>query len=157
MMGDQFRGRPFFWSNMPTLRAIAICLFRHNGRILVGEGVDHVKNEVFYRPLGGSIEFGEYSKETIHREIMEEIGTTVKDLNYLGLLENIFTYEGHKGHEIVLVYDGSFIDETLYKEEVIEGDELGWPFRAYWKKLSEFGPDKPLYPDGLLEMLLNEE
>ena len=94
----------------------------------------------------GSIEFGEHSKETIQREIMEEIGTAVKDLHYLGMIENIFTYEGHKGHEIVLIYDGSFIDETLYDEEVIDGDELGWPFRAYWMSLSEFGPEKPLYP-----------
>jgi 8-oxo-dGTP pyrophosphatase MutT (NUDIX family) len=142
---------------MPTIRTIAICLFRHNDRILVGEGVDHAKDQIFYRPLGGSIEFGEHSKETIQREIMEEIGTAVKDLHYLGMIENIFTYEGHKGHEIVLIYDGSFIDETLYDEEVIDGDELGWPFRAYWMSLSEFGPDKPLYPTGLLEMLANKK
>ena len=139
---------------MFQLRALAICIFSHNGKILVGEGADRVKNEIFYRPLGGSIEFGEYSQDTIHRELMEELGTAVKDLRYLGTLENIFTWEGKQGHEIVLVYDGKFIDESLYAERVLEGDELGWPFKAYWKSLDEFGEGKPpLYPSGLLEML----
>lgn len=43
-----------------TIRPLAICVFRHAGRILVAEGTDEVKGETFYRPLGGAIEFGEY-------------------------------------------------------------------------------------------------
>ena len=70
------------------------------------------------------------------------------------MLENIFTYEGMRGHEIALVYDGHLADKSLYKKDVIIGDELGMPFTAIWKRLDEFGPGKPpIYPDGLLELI----
>lgn len=137
-----------------AIRAIAICVFRNGDRILVSEGVDSVKQESFYRPLGGMIEFGEKSEETIRRELMEEINAEVTDLRYLGLLENIFVYEAERGHEIVLVYDGKFADRSLYEKTVIFGDELGSPIQAIWVTLSELGSKKPpLYPVGLAEIL----
>jgi len=43
---------------MKQIRPIAICAFLRNNRILVAEGFDPVKDETFYRPLGGGIEFG---------------------------------------------------------------------------------------------------
>src|SRR5690349_6932913 len=89
-------------------RPIVICLFRNEGRILADKGVDSVKGQEFYRPLGGMIEFGEHSIDAINREIFEETKQEVRNLKYLGALENIFTYEGKAGHEIVIVYDGEF-------------------------------------------------
>ena len=47
------------------VRPLAICVFRRGDRILAAEGYDLVKGETFYRPLGGRIEFGEYSHETV--------------------------------------------------------------------------------------------
>jgi hypothetical protein len=38
------------------IRVIAICVFRNGNRILVGDGYDPTKGEVFYRPPGGRIE-----------------------------------------------------------------------------------------------------
>ena len=95
---------------MPHIRALAICIFSHNGKILVFEGHDPLKDEIFYRPLGGGIEFGEHSEETVHRELMEEISAEVKDLVYLGTLENIYVFDGEPGHEIVQVYDGALAE-----------------------------------------------
>jgi 8-oxo-dGTP pyrophosphatase MutT (NUDIX family) len=136
------------------VRAIAICVFRNGDRILVAEGFDEVKNQKFYRPLGGTIEFGEYSAETVRRELLEEIQAEVFDLRYLGTLENIFTFNGEHGHEIVLVYDGKFIDRALYERERLRGDELGMTFEAIWIDLREIGPGfTPLYPTGLAELL----
>lgn len=137
-----------------AIRAIAICVFRNGDRILVSEGVDSVKQESFYRPLGGTIEFGERGEESIRRELKEEINAEVTDLRYLGLLENLFVYEAERGHEIVLVYDGQFADRSLYEKTVIFSDELGSPIRAIWLNLNELGSKKPpLYPMGLAEML----
>lgn len=138
------------------VRAIAICVFHHANRILVAEGFDELKNQKFYRPLGGTIEFGEYSNETVRRELMEEIQAEVSDLRYLGTLENIFTFNGEKGHEIVFVYDGKLTDKALYKRERLHGDEFGTAFEAIWIDLREIGSSSPpLYPTGLAE-LLNE-
>jgi len=141
---------------MPHIRPLAICLFRHNGRILVSEEHDPTKDETFYRPLGGGIEFGERSEETIHRELMEEIGAEVKDLVYLGTLENIFTFDGEPGHEIVQVYDGALTESGLYEQAVISGHEaeVNLPMKVIWKCIDDFGPGKLiLYPEGLLDML----
>ena len=136
------------------IRAIAICVFRNGNRILVAEGFDEFKNQKFYRPLGGTIEFGEYSNETVRRELMEEIQAEVSDLRYLGTLENIFTFNGNNGHEIVFIYDGKLIDEALYEKDVLQGDELGTSFKAVWINLHTIGPESPpLYPTGLAELL----
>jgi len=138
------------------VRAIAICVFLNGNRVLAAEGFDRAKNQKFYRPLGGTIEFGEYSIETVRRELMEEIRAEVYDLRCLGTLENIFTFNGENGHEIVFVYDGKLIDKALYEKEIIHGDEFGEPFKAVWIDLNEVVLDSPLlYPTGLLE-LLNE-
>lgn len=143
------------------IRPIAICVFRRDNRILVGEGYDPVKKESFYRPLGGRIEFGEKSQETIVREIREELGAEVTGLRYLGTVENIFTFNGEAGHEIVQVYDGTFRDESLYTRERLQGYEVdeAWQgaFTAVWMTLDDLREgDVPLYPDALLELLLGE-
>jgi 8-oxo-dGTP pyrophosphatase MutT (NUDIX family) len=136
------------------IRPIAICVCRDEDRILVAEGYDSVKRETFYRPLGGTIEFGERGEEAVRREFLEEIGAELLNIKYLGMLENIFTCEGARGHEIVLVYDGSLAERSLYDKDFIQGDELGMPFKAYWKCLGEFSPGMPpVYPDGLLDLL----
>lgn len=138
------------------IRPIVICLFRHYGRILTFEGYDPTKKQIFYRPLGGGIEFGEHSQQALAREIREELDTAVTNLHYLATLENIFTFNGRPGHEIVQVYDGRFVDETLYHCPLIKGrEDDGHRFTAVWKSLSDFeGPNAPpLYPDGLLELL----
>src|SRR5215212_2467761 len=92
------RGSPLLEGNVKKkrVRPLAICVFRHNDRILVAEGYDPVKGETFYRPLGGGIEFGEPSVDTICSELMEEINVEVdrESLKYLGMVENIFHFNG---------------------------------------------------------------
>ncbi len=79
------------------------------------------------------------------------------DFRFLGAIENIFTYDGRAGHEIVMVYDGAFADTSLYERPFIDGEEDdGVPLRAVWVKLTELGSDAPpLYPTGLLELLMD--
>lgn len=142
---------------MNQIRPIAICVFRHNDHILVAEGYDPVKNEYFYRPLGGGIEFGETSRDTISREMMEEIHVEVErqSLKYLGTVENIFHFNGAVGHEIVFIYDGVLKDAALYEQALIRGKEAsGEDICAVWKSLDDFGKGKLiLYPAGLLNLL----
>ncbi len=138
-----------------AVRAIAICVFRNGDRILAAEGFDSIKQQTFYRPLGGTIEFGEHSSETVRRELMEELKVEVTALRYLGVVENVFIFEASKGHEIVLVYDGQFVNRALYEKAVIYGAEMGSPLKAVWVDLNKLGPDvPPLYPTGLADLLL---
>ena len=140
------------------IRPLALCVFLHEDRIFVSEGYDKVKDQIFYRPIGGRIEFGERAEETIHRELMEEIKQSVTDLKYIGTLENIFTYEGNPGHEIVLIFTGRFVDESLYAPDTvlqgIEEDVDDLLFEAMWKPLDFFRDgNAPLYPTGIIELL----
>ena len=88
---------------------------------------------------------------------MEEINVDVdrNSLKYLGTLENIFTFNGSQGHEIVMIHDGILIESGLYEQSVIVGKEAnGEVIRVLWKSLDEFREGKSiLYPDGLLELL----
>lgn len=141
------------------IRPLAICVFRKDHRILVAEGYDLVKEEYFYRPLGGAIEFGETSVDTVCRELMEELNVEVdkESLKFLGAVENIFYFNGDPGHEIVLIYDGAFKEPRLYEQALILGNEveINETFKAMWKNIDEFGEGKSiLYPTGLLEMLV---
>lgn len=142
---------------MSHIRPIAICLFRRGDKILVSEGYDPIKDERFYRPLGGGIEFGEYSRETICRELVEELNAEVdaNTLRYLGTVENIFVFNGTPGHEIVLVYDGELKEQAAYEQKLILGREAnGEEVQAVWKRLDEFRAGKAiLYPTGLVELL----
>ena len=140
---------------MNQIRPVALCVFRNNNRILVFEGFEKLRSETFYRPLGGGIEFGENAEETVRRELKEEINAEVGELRYLGMLENIFTFNGNSYHEIVLIHDGALINSRLYEQAVIVGKEAnGDVIRAMWMSLDEFGEGKSiLYPTGLLELL----
>ena len=121
------------------IRPIVICLFRKGDRILVSEAFDHSKGEYFCRPLGGGIEFGEHSRDAMLREIREETGSEVENLRLLGVLENVFTYEGELGHEVVFVYDAEFADKSLYERGEVQAyeSEIDKRFVASWRSLEE--------------------
>jgi hypothetical protein len=136
------------------VRPMAICVFRDRDRLFVGEHRDAAKRETFYRPLGGAIEFGEYGRDCIIGEIREEMGAEIRDLTYLGTMENIFVYDGKAGHEIVLVYQGSCSDSHIYRVESIRCRNDGEKFIARWKLASQFREgEELLYPEGLLDFL----
>lgn len=135
------------------IRAIAICIFQDRGRWLVAEYYDALDGK-FYRPLGGAIEFGEPGRECIIREIREEMEVEIEDIAYLGTLENIFSFEGEPGHEIVLVYQARFVDPRLYELESFVCRDDGGHFVAAWKSADELQTGSvPLYPDGIFDFV----
>lgn len=137
------------------IRPIAICVFRHGKRILVGDADDPTTGELFYRPPGGGIRFGERSEAALRREIREELGAEIENPQLLGVMENLFIFDGQQGHEVVFVYDAEFKNRSLYGLDRFEGRESnGQPFNAMWIDVDSVGPDSPpLYPAGLIELL----
>lgn len=139
------------------IRPLALCVFRRNDKIFVSQGCDSHKDEIFYRPIGGRIEFGERASDAVQREVREEIDAEVADLTFLGALENIFTYEGKPRHEIVMIFDGRFTDLAMNQDDAavtgIDAGEL--LYQGSWKRLDFFRGDgaPPLYPRGLLDLL----
>ena len=141
----------------PFIRVIAICIFRHDDHILVAEGFDTIANLPFYRPLGGTVEFGERTEDTVVREIDEELGEAVTDLRLITVLENLFVGEGAPAHEIVFVYDGQFVDRSVYDRPKLLGVEAnGEPINAVWRRLDTFDAYYRLVPIGLADALTND-
>ncbi|MDI7741194.1 NUDIX domain-containing protein [Lysinibacillus fusiformis] len=128
----------------------AILLEEKQGKHSKGEGL-------FYRPIGGTIELGERSDETLIREFQEELGCEIAIKSYLSCLENIFKIEGKIGHELVQVYLVEFKDKSLYQKEVfdvMEGEKITL---ARWiSKEDIFEGRKVLYPDGLAKLIKQE-
>ncbi len=140
------------------IRVITICIIRKGDSILVFKGYDPTRSLTYYRPLGGQIEFGEYSLDALRREFREELDAELVNLHYLQTLENIFTAYDKPGHETVFVYEGEFADKLMYDKDeftVIEDD--GDLIKALWMPLRGFREGKfPLFPDGLLALLEKE-
>ncbi|MEN0103437.1 MAG: NUDIX domain-containing protein, partial [Curtobacterium sp.] len=89
---------------MSSIRNIAVGLPVRDGHVLLSENHDRVRDHRFHRPVGGGIEFGETAEEALRREFREELDVDLDVLEPLGVLENIFTFEGHPGHEFVHVF-----------------------------------------------------
>ena len=104
--------------------------------------------------IHGGVDAGETSAQAIAREIQEEIGAAVADLQLLGVLESIFTVAGRAGHEIVFVYDGRFVDETFYTRTTITvTEDNGETMPATWRALDWFDDQRRLVPESLLALL----
>ncbi len=138
----------------PHIRPLALCIFHHNGKILVNQFHDATSSESFFRPIGGGIEFGERSLDAVVREVQEELGLAIHNVELIGTLESIFTYAGKPGHEIVQVYDACFDDASVYEKPWLDGCESdGAEFRAVWCDSTSFEEVARLVPEGLLDLL----
>ncbi len=95
----------------------------HNGKILLHRNV----NSGHYALIGGRVEIGESSTDTIKREIKEELGKDIKITGYISTIENFFEIKGSKYHEIMFVHKIEFTNEEDQKIEYtmknIEGKE----------------------------------
>jgi ADP-ribose pyrophosphatase YjhB (NUDIX family) len=138
----------------PGIRPKVVCVFRRGDEILVGSHYDRVKEERFYGPPGGGIEFQEYAVDALRREMREELDAELADVALLGVIENVFTHQGRPKHEIAFVYHARFADASFYDQDEIMGDEGGEPYPVKWMPLAHFGPGgPPLYPTGVYDLL----
>jgi ADP-ribose pyrophosphatase YjhB (NUDIX family) len=133
-------------------------LIRQGDRILVERGRDDVKNETFFRLLGGTVEFGEQGAESVRRELREELGAEAEVGRLVATIENLFTHEGQPAHEICFVYECALRDLTLHELDEWQAEERtpGGSVTHYveWRSLDSFRRDgEILYPEGLLEVL----
>ena len=137
------------------IRACVQCVFRKDDRILGFEIHDSTTDVIGFRSLGGGIEDGETSRQAVEREVEEELGVAITEPVLLGVLENIFVLEGNPGHEIVFVYEASFVDAANYERDFFEISEPNFEtYRAVWRSLDEFQSGRLLlYPEGLRELL----
>jgi ADP-ribose pyrophosphatase YjhB (NUDIX family) len=138
---------------MPKIRPIALAVPRRGEDLLVLENHDPTKDQTFYRPLGGGIEFGETAELAVCRELREELAVELLDVRPLGVLENIFHGFGRDGHEVAFIFGCRLADHSVYERDVVGNilDNAGT--KVMWRSLSSFNSGSPLYPDGLADLL----
>lgn len=122
-----------------------------DGALLVSAETDPLGSP-FHRPLGGHVEFGEYALAAVHRELQEEIRQELAGVWLLGVLENIFQWDGAVQHEVVFMFSASLADPAAYEipEQRIL-DEADSRARVVWRAPDAASP--PLYPAGLADLI----
>ncbi|MGL3150029.1 NUDIX domain-containing protein [Microbacterium sp. A82] len=117
-------------------------------RHLVSVNAPTVENPAgYHRLVGGSVELGETHREAIVREVNEELGARIVGLNHLGMIENIFRFNGEVGHEIVALYSGT-LDPTPAEEGGTLTESDGSVVPVVWRPFDDAGLTVPLYPAG---------
>jgi len=140
------------------IRGKSIAVFRHNNKYLFTVCYEREKDEVFYIPVGGGIEFGEYSLAAAKREVKEEIGQETENERLLSITENIFTFNGIKEHEIVFTYYAEFRNKQAYSSLLKGGiNAEGKEIKLIWAALDEIETKNIcVYPQSLLALLKQE-
>ena len=136
------------------IRVLALGLIRDGDRTFISEGYDPVKQLTFYRAMGGGVDFGETSYDALQREFQEEIQAELTNIKYLGCLENLFTFNGKQGHEILQVYQCDFVNQKFYQLEELFFAEGERKKKALWVDISRFtSGELKLVPEPFLEYL----
>lgn len=97
---------------------------RNDGKIAIFNKVN--KNE--YKLPGGEIENEEKPEEAFNREVLEETGCIIENVNFLGITKELKSHENFQQISYVFKADVSKITENfkLTQKEFDEGGQLIW-------------------------------
>jgi ADP-ribose pyrophosphatase YjhB (NUDIX family) len=140
------------WRPPQRVRAIAVALVYRGADVLVMAVKDDAGSVKGWRPLGGTIEFGESAEEAVAREFLEEIGAPIRRIRQLCVLESIYLHEGARGHEIVFAFEAELADpDSAVRSSFLDG---GVTNDVAWRRVSGFveGVER-LFPERLVGYL----
>ena len=130
-----------------NVRAAGVMI--HNDKILVHRNV----NSDHYALIGGRVEIGENSADTVKREIKEELGKDVEITGYISTIENFFEIKSSKYHEIMFVHKIEITNEEDKKIEYIMKNVEGKDYLQYeWIDLDKI-EEYPLLPKAIKDVL----
>lgn len=143
---------------MSNVGITVLGILRRGDELLVQQLTDPAA-ETFHRPIGGGVEFGEPSDVALEREFLEELGVGIDAGPTVATMENRFSWDGEPAHELVIVREAEFVDESMYDRERFDGVDAGGTveYEATWKALDALAaPPEPLYPEPLAAVLREE-
>ena len=108
----------------PKRRVAARGILRKGDKIALLNKV--YKNE--YKLPGGGVDEGEDAIQAFEREMMEETGCTIENIEYLGTIEEIKSHTSFHHKSYVYVADVKLDTHTLHltEKETLEGAKLHW-------------------------------
>jgi ADP-ribose pyrophosphatase YjhB (NUDIX family) len=137
-----------------VVKVKAVCAFGHRERLLVIESVERDTGQTTFKLPGGTVELGETTYDCVVREIREELGAEIRNVDRLGVIEHVFQTNGQLRHQIVFVYQATFEDPLFYAAASPRVREGKKELTASWKPVRVFiDGTAQLRPQGLLTLL----
>ena len=134
-----------------NVRAAGVII--HNGKVLAHKNM----NSNHYALIGGRVEIGENSADTVKREIKEELGKDVEITGYVSTIENFFEMKGSKYHEIMFIHKIEFVNEDDKKIEHTMKNIEGKDYLQYeWLELSKID-QYLLLPEAIKDVLKQDK
>ncbi len=131
--------------------ARTVAVIRSEDKILL----QRIHGKPGYAFPGGGCSMNETTKETMERELEEEIGKKIEVKDMLFFIEDFFEYAEEKVHQYAFYYNVEFKDEIDFSK-TIEGIEEGKNLYFEWVDFDEFvKEDFPLKPAFLKEAIKN--
>lgn len=113
--------------------SVAIFILDKEGRLLVARRAKEPAKGTFDLP-GGFVDLYESAEEAIRREVKEETGLEIGNLNYLFSLPNIYPYAGMNIHTVDLFYQCEIADTS----PLCPQDDVA---ALYWINKTEIKPE----------------
>ena len=89
-----------------------------------GEYIFEKREDLYLFTVGGKIKINESSVDAAQREMEEELGIKINRLNPRAVIENFYTHNSEKVHEICFVYESiDTYDDVLPSEFVSVADD----------------------------------
>ena len=132
------------------IRVSARGVVRRNGELLVARDREPSDDEPFHYLLGGGVEFGEHSEDTLRREFDEDLGVTLENVSYFETHEEVFGHDGRTEHEVWRLYEADIEESWPYERDEFEGYEpdLDEEIDCVWKHPDAFADGgETLYPE----------
>lgn len=102
---------------------IAIIVENDDGKILLGKRSSiHSHGIGTWCSPGGHIKFGENLKDACRREVLEEVGVRIKNVNFIGYTNDIFKKE--KKHYVTLFFGAKYVIGIPKSTKELE--DVGW-------------------------------
>ncbi|GKA31661.1 NUDIX hydrolase 1 [Tanacetum coccineum] len=126
---------------------VAVLLVKEN-KILLGRRKSSIGHNTYALP-GGHLEFGESFEECAAREVKEETGLDIKDIQYVTVTNDVFS-EAAKPLHLVAVYMRACLANPDQLPQNVEPEKCdGWDWYD-WKNLPQplFRPLETLLKNG---------
>jgi len=118
-----------------------------NGKLLL----HRTPSDNFWSLPGGRVDMFEFSKETLLREMLEEIGRKVAVGKLLWVVENFFEYNEIRHHEIGFYYQMEIPELEDQQDFVVQEDDTELLF--HWENVNNIDT-RSIYPEFVTTDLL---
>lgn len=139
-----------------VLKAMVLIQRPRDNALLVSEETN-LSGALFHRPLGGHVEFGDTRWTPCTANSRRRSGSHSRTCRWVGVLENIFQWNGATQHEIVFIFTAAFADQAAYEipeQTIMDAHGTTGSTRVIWRRPGAASP--PLYPSRVADIAARE-